>query len=490
MQTMIEIKDYISSDKEEDEIDNFKVKAAFMKERRGVVKLGPIPSINNKKFCMYALTRISALRVDKSDEIYVLNKTKHIYEKVSEAVLGAILMTLMDEYDPNIYSELPETKIFATLKRVVNSYKQLEVDKTHLLFSDGIFSLEDYSFDKKFSYEGVFIETQDYKYNKAAECPKFMKALNDIFNGDKQRIDLVQEFFGYTFWAVDSPSHSIMYWYSAGRSGKSLLSAILTALHGVANVSAVPIDKLDERFSLAALAEKRLNICPEVSQNRLLTSSSLKAITGSDVLEIEKKYQDSYSARLSCKILAMSNHYLRTADSSFGFWKRIITVPFDVTFLSESEIRACGGESEYVKLANASLSDELITDELSGIFNWAIEGLKRLRANNWVFSEPRRCAELKEQMKLLNKPVEVFVDRYITIGKASDWIYTSDLHQKFIEWAEINEIEIPELRLSRHFHKELRQVLNSRGISFEIKKRSSDRYVGILVSENYKNTIE
>jgi len=58
---------------------------------------------------------------------------------------------------------------------------------------------------------------------------------------------------------------------------------------------------------------------------------------------------------------------------------------------------------------NPNLQDE-INLELSGVFSWALEGLKRLKENNWKLTESREFDATKEEFQKESNPVKAFID--------------------------------------------------------------------------------
>lgn len=445
--------------------------------------------IKPRDFISYTLKkRVNIFRL-VSGEYYIKNYQTRAYQKADIVLIGAIFMIICDEYDTHIYEETgDEGKLFDMLNKLCPTYEKVEESNEEILFPNGIFSLKDYTFDTSFNSKGVFTHVAGFEYNADAECLGFEEAVSKIFNGDIERVQLLQELFGYTYAYGVAHADRLGFLFGQGRNGKSCLCEVLRKLHGTQNVSGVSLEKLCERFQLAPLYGKRVNICPEAPQSKLMNSSMLKALTGGDPVTIERKYMDPFTSEVDCKILAMSNHYLRSSDSSFGFWKRIITIPFEVSFLSADELKD-GNETDYAKIADPELGKKL-DEELPGIFNWSIQGLRRLRDNDWTFTTSVACEKLKEQMMMLNKPVDVFVLNCVDRGNLDPKAgmiareVSADVHKKFIAWAAINEIELPDLRHAKDFHREFRDALHSHGIPFELHKRSIDYYDGIFINPN------
>lgn len=492
MNSIVITNEHIKPDEEEEKLKETNPSAL---KSHQCIQRGLYPTTNglrivNKKFILYVLRkRVDIFRLSSGD-YYIKNQITHKYIKTSRVIISAVFMLIMDEYDEWVYEQLDaEFDMLAMLEKLCPTYEKIEEDSTHILFPNGIYSLLDHSFDENKSYNGIFTSMQEYEYDSQAKCDVFLESIHKIFNGDMDRIALMQELFGYTFAYGEAPADKLPYLFGGGRNGKSALSDVLRKLHGADKVSAVSLEKLCERFQLSAIYGKRVNICPEVPLTKLMNSSMLKALTGGDSVVIERKYCNPFTDVMACKIFAMSNHFLRATDSSLGFWNRMITIPFEVTFLTAEELP--NGETDYAKIGDPELGKKLEA-ELPGVFNWSIEGLKRLKENDWSFTEPEACVRLKEQMMLLNKPITVFVSNCIDRGNLDrnagkiDSVMTSDAHKKFIEWANVNEVEIPDYNQPKNFHKEFREALHSHGIPFDRHKSSVDYYDGIIINKNYQ----
>ena len=262
---------------------------------------------------------------------------------------------------------------------------------------------------------------------------------------------------------------------------------MLKALQGAENIAGVPLADLNKGFNLSAIYDKKVCICPENTQEKLLDTSTLKALTGRDAIKVEKKYETPFTAEISTKIIANSNHYLRTDDTSVGFWERILPIPFEVTFLPKDEYRAMG-KSPYFRMRDTKLESKLQA-ELAGIFNWSVRGLMRLQANGWVFTKSEKITELKNEMMMYCKPVTAFVIQCVTQGNRdkqngkTDRIQSSMVHQKFLAWADEKSLETTEYQNARRFRQAFKESLKERGIDVDIVKNSIDIYVGIIVRQ-------
>lgn len=443
------------------------------------------PSIFSRTFAEYALTRIDLFRIDSNQRI-IKNQSTKVYEPVSDVVLTSVCMAIMDEYDKEYYGYVAENKVLGFIDKLTKTYRKIETDDRYLLFPNGIYDTENFVFDSQFKTEAILTYQMKFDYDDTADCPEWKKALVKMFPDDGQAVtEVLQEMFGYTFLYGEAPADTLFYLWGRGRNGKSIISNVLKALHGSEKIAGVPLAELNQGFNLSAIYDKRVCICPENAQEKLLDTSTLKALTGRDAIKVEKKYETPFTAEINTKIIVNSNHYLRTDDASVGFWERILPIPFEVTFLPKKEWEK-RAKNPYFRIRDTKLEKKLQA-ELSGIFNWSMQGLIRLKANGWVFTKSEKITGLKNEMMMYCKPVAAFVTECVAQGNKdrqngkTDRIKSSQVHQRFLAWAEEKALEVTEYRSAKRFRKAFKESLKEQGIDVDIVKNSVDIYVGIIV---------
>ena len=105
--------------------------------------------------------------------------------------------------------------------------------------------------------------------------------------------------------------------HGIGSNGKSVLADIIRHIAGEDNVSHAPLNKLGERFGLDNLPGKTVNISTENELGeKHLNTQNFKAITGADTINVERKYQDSFSCELFCKLVVLVNRLPRKRSFS------------------------------------------------------------------------------------------------------------------------------------------------------------------------------
>ena len=170
----------------------------------------------------------------------------------------------------------------------------------------------------------------------------------------------VQEYIGYTLLA-DARYQRAQFWLGEGANGKGVLANIVQALHG--RIAAMALDQL-AGFHLSVLVGASLVYVDEVPR-KPIDEQRLKSMIAGERIPVDRKYREPLSIHVRGKWLVLGNHLPAITDHSTGFWRRWDVVPFSVT-IPERE-------------RDPLLANTIIRDELSGVLNWALEGLVRLQ---------------------------------------------------------------------------------------------------------------
>ncbi len=209
------------------------------------------------------------------------------------------------------------------------------------------------------------------EYRPDARCPAVLKFLAEVV--DEGDIPLLQEWIGYHLWR-GYPVHKVMLLIGSGGNGKSTFLSLLGAFVGSMNITPVSIQQLNEdRFAVAELYGKLANISADLPQGRLKATGIFKMASGGDEIPAQRKNGQPFKFVNYAKISYSANVVPATPDSTTAFWRRFVIVNFPHQFIGANEEKG--------------LIDKLTTaEELSGLLNWALEGLQRLRDNKWEFS--------------------------------------------------------------------------------------------------------
>ena len=294
-----------------------------------------------------------------SEAIYRWNGNN--WQAVTDKHGEAYVLSWMQEYEPEHISHTVIRQAWKTLKLdLLNAEKQ--INRTHVVIP----------------CKGTYVNVSEYgevslsKPDKELYCtyaigceyepqsvPELFINFLETILPNKETRERVQEYVGYTL-MNDCRYHRASLWLGSGANGKGVLSSIVQALHK--DVKAIQLDNAS-RFALSGLTGASLLVADELP-NRKLDEAKLKSVIAGEPVYIDIKGHSPITTRLPGKMLVLGNCYPIVDDASEGFWRRWDIVPFKVTIPREKR--------------DARLAATIIENELSGVLNWALEGLQRL----------------------------------------------------------------------------------------------------------------
>lgn len=237
----------------------------------------------------------------------------------------------------------------------------------------------------------------DYDYVEDAEPPKtWIDLLREYWPRDRQSIDTLQEWFGYSL-SGNTSLQKILFLLGPPRSGKGTIGRTLTRVIGANNVTAPSINSLGSTFGLEPLISKRLAIIPDARVGRMSDSAAiaekLLSISGEDQLSIPRKYKSAWEGRLDTRLVLMANEVPSIGDDSGALGHRLVILPMSQSFLGKED----------------PALESKIAGELPGILRWAIEGYRNLQKRG-RFDEPATGVAIKNSMLRLSSAVRTFTE--------------------------------------------------------------------------------
>ena len=259
----------------------------------------------------------------------------------------------------------------------------------------------------------------------AAKPVLWLNFLENLLHGED--IPTLQEFIGYCL-IPSNKGQRMMVIKGNGGEGKSQIGVVLGSIFGI-NMKDGSIGKISEnRFARADLEHVLLCVDDDMRMEALRQTNYVKSIvTAQGKMDLERKSKQSYQGWMFARLLAFSNGDLQALyDRSDGFYRRQLV-------LTTKEKPA--GRADDPNLA------EKMKAEAEGIFLWAFEGLQRLVANNFRFTESKRVQENREAVKRDNNNIFDFMESvgYIRI-KPDAAISSKDLYNVYRVWCEENSL--------------------------------------------------
>jgi len=244
-----------------------------------------------------------------------------------------------------------------------------------------------------------------YNYDPTATCPRFIQFLKEIFSGNEDKINFIQEAVGYSFHQA-LPTPGLFFLTGDGNNGKSVFINTITNLIGKENTGNVSFNRLSDEKYVLELFQKMINISGETPHLKKIETDMIKGITTGDWITGRELYNQPMKFRSFAKHFLAMNKLPIINDSSHGMWRRIWIIEFDRIFAEAEE--------------DHELEDKL-SRELSGIFNWALEGYRRLRNNKFFLKESSSMKLSKQEYRNEMDSVRSFARDRISVKPGNDF---------------------------------------------------------------------
>jgi len=307
-------------------------------------------------------------------------------------------LDLLRQFDAAAYLPAPERKDGLTL----------------INFLNGTFVVDDKEQRLREPIPEDFMTYQlPFDYNPSSSAEMFIEFLNKVIpDFDKQKV--LQEYLGYVF--VSSKKlklEKVLLLFGSGANGKSVFIDVMSAMLGNENVSRYSLESITtpNGYSRAELITKLLNLSTEISGK--MDRGLFKQLASGESVEARHIYGTPFTMEGYAKLLFSTNELPKETENTDGFFRRWLIIPFDVTIPDLEQ--------------DKELSGKIIASELSGVFNWVLQGLNRLLIQK-RFTD---CEAVKEQVKAFRQQsdsVLMFIDEE---GYQADQIQHSTLKELF-----------------------------------------------------------
>jgi putative DNA primase/helicase len=251
-----------------------------------------------------------------------------------------------------------------------------------------------------------------FEFISSAACPIFMAYLDRVLP-DKDLQNILAEYIGYIF-TKHLKLEKCLLLFGSGANGKSVFFDIVNALLGKENVSNFSLQDLGQEHNRALLGGKLLNYGSEIRSS--IEADTFKQLVSGEPVQCRLKYGNSFTLDNYARMCFNCNELPRDVEHTEAFFRRFLIVPFNQT-IPENE-------------RNPNLAKEIIKSELSGVFNWVLEGLHRLLEDN-KFSDSAEITSAIDQYKKQSDSVYLFTDESGYIKSATNQVLLKDLYPQY-----------------------------------------------------------
>jgi putative DNA primase/helicase len=239
-------------------------------------------------------------------------------------------------------------------------------------------------------------------------------------------------------------------------TGKSSFIEGLKACFGSYATTLSPQYLQEDKYAKASLINKRIVFTTESTPGVWRNTSLLNELISEEETIIRRMYEEPFAYTLHLRFLFAMNELPTIRNKEDGIWRRLEIIRFPDLPLSEIDLTL----------------KEKIRKEKAGIFNWAMQGLRRLRRRG-RFQIPESVKHEKEMFWKKQFNTEEFIQKTF-IEEQNYRIQAEEVQRKAIEFAKENgQIPISPQQLSEELQNDSRIVkVDSNGKRFYKFKNS------------------
>jgi len=320
------------------------------------------------------------------------------------------------------------------------------------------------------------VASSNVSYAPEAAAPhQFIEFLEQLFVGDLEAKEALQDWFGYLL-SPDTSQQKILLMVGPKRSGKGTIGRVLKKLLGEQSVAGPTMSSLSERFGSESFISRPVAIIADArigsSTNKSAIVERLLSISGEDQMTIDRKFASAWHGKLPTRFVIFTNELPALNDGAGALASRFIILKLTISFFGKED---------------RGLADRLF-DEMSGILNWAIDGYQRLQHRRRFF-QPTSSQEALDEIELLGAPVLGFVRDYCELGPGYS-VNADDLWTSYSHWAASQSMKAPSSK--QWFGRNLRSAVAGLNSSKPVGADGAREtlYIGIRLAPKAAEVIE
>lgn len=307
---------------------------------------------------------------------------------------------LLKQFLATGYLQTPETKKNSILINLQNGTFEITPKYTQL---------------KSFKRTDFLKYQLPFEYNPEAKAPLFEAYLSKVLP-DVSCQKVLAEYLGYVFIKNSNENLKLekaLILYGTGANGKSVFYEIVNALLGSENTSNHSLQNLTDEngYYRAKIANKLVNYASEI--NGKLESSIFKQLVSGEPVGARLPYGEPFELKEYAKLIFNCNELPKDVEHTNAYFRRFLIIPFNVTIPEEER--------------DTQLSNKIIENELSGVFNWVLDGLNRILKQK-KFTECEAANKILEKYKFESDSVQLFLDEYEFKKCCDDYVLLKDIY--------------------------------------------------------------
>ena len=208
-------------------------------------------------------------------------------------------------------------------------------------------------------------------YDPDAKCPRWISFMDEVFEGDQDRIRYLQKAIGYAMSGDTRLECMFILYGPTSRNGKGTTMETVLRILGEYGRTAKPemlskkgfADSSGPSEDVARLNGARMVNVSEPEKSMVIDASLTKQMTGNNTLTARYLRENSFEFKPQFKLFIDTNHLPQISDMTLFESDRIRIIPFNRHFTADE--RDIDLKSFFAQPEN-----------LSGILNWCLEGFR------------------------------------------------------------------------------------------------------------------
>lgn len=285
-----------------------------------------------------------------------------------------------------------------------------EFDRDPYLFNclNGTLNLRSGTFHEH-NPEDMLSKISGVEYHPDARSERWEKFIQEVTGGDKELAQYLQKALGYSLIGSTKYECFFILYGATSRNGKGTLCESFMRLMGDYGRTGRPDTIAKKKISngsgpsedIARLAGARFVNMSEPSKSLSLNAAMVKTLTGCDTISARFLNENSFEFRPEFKLFVNTNHLPFVDDATVFSSDRVKIVPFTQHFGKERR--------------DMGLKEELARPEnLSGILNWCIDGLRLLEREG--FQEPAAVTAATDEYRRESDKLGRFMEEQTETG--------------------------------------------------------------------------
>ena len=272
-------------------------------------------------------------------------------------------------------------------------------------------------------------------YVAGAICPRFEALLYSML-GRADLIDLVQEWLGaaLSIGSLSREERRALILVGPSRTGKTELAKIFSLLFGspIATPSVAAVSEDRDRFALSTLYLGAAAWVRDdaINEGDKLNPQRFKTIVTGEPVDIEIKHRAIVAShRFEIPVCLTANSLPKAIDGSDAIFNRSLILRMEKVV---DDVAAAKARTDNGVRPGQSIGQAIFEAEASGILNWALAGLARLRARGF-YDIPESVRDAISRFKDDNNPIGEWAREAIAVDPHSK-VERRDLVRSFNGW--------------------------------------------------------